>query len=544
MWRIVLGVFYVFIQKNVAAVNHHNVTLDPASRQLLDFKLMHPRPIGVWATSAGYPIEVRETVTLNTDVFNNPYFWDEQSSANHERIPERVVHAKGTAAFGYFLVTHDVSKYTKADVFNGVGKITEIHARFSRQSQSKGGSDLVRDAGGIAFKFYTNEGNLDILCRSFPVFPYRSAGDFTKIAHAGKRNPKTNLMDPNSNLDLITRMTDPLSEFLWLQSDFGLQNGYRKMDVYAIQTFEINNKHGDSYFARFNFKAEQGLELLTNEAARILRSRDPDYGARDLYNAIAVGNYPSWRLDMDVMSKHQVERLDYNPFDVTRTWKNGTYHTVTIGRAVLNRNIDNWFSEAEQALYDPGHLVPGIPGPVDDMFKARRFSYRDTQAYRLGINHNRIEVNRPEYKPRNYNRDGVPPNLDNMRDAPNYYPNAFNGPVPHVDVARPRDKIKIYDRNAVDLEPLSEFYNTRVTTEDHRERMAANIAELLVRSVELVQKNFLRILFLVDQDLGHRVAHALEVARKELIKNRPKLFVANPHPRILDIHENQCPAHH
>ncbi|XP_047988489.1 catalase-like [Leguminivora glycinivorella] len=502
------------------------------------------RPIGWWRTSAGSLVEVRDSVTLNTDIFRSQYFWDEQSSADHERVPERVVHALGIAARGYFQVTNDVSKYTRADVFNGIGKTTEIHVRFSRQSQNRGGADLVREAGGMAIKFYTDDGNLDMLCRSPPMFPYRAAGDFTKVAHVGERNPKTNLMDPNLLLDLLTRMTDPLNEFLYLQSDYGLQNGYRKMDAHAIQTYEIKNKHGDRYFARFHYITEQGLELLTNEAARVLRSKDADYGTRDLYNAIAVGDYPSWRLDMDVMPIHRAEKLDYNPFDVTRTWKNGTYHTVTIGRLVLNRNLDNWFTQAEEAIYNPGNLVPGIPGPVDDMFQARRFAYRDTQTHRAGINHNRIEINQPKYRPKNYDRDGTPPSLDNMKGAPHYYPNSFHGPIPHVDETRPREKIKIYDRNAVDLEPLSEFYNTRVTTEDHRRRMAANIAELLVQCVELVQKNFLRLLYLVDQDLGHRTEHALEVARKEAVKRRPQLFVASPHPRILDIHENRCPARH
>lgn len=488
-------------------------------------------------TSAGMPLEVRDTVALNTDVFNNEFFYDLQSSVDHQRIPERIVHTKGTGAFGYFEVTNDVSKYTKAEVFNGIGKKTKVVTRFAVQLQNTGGSDIVRETDSLVVKFYTNEGNFDLLCFNFPVYLYRDPNVFTITIHSSGRNPKTNLFDRTNVFEYFGYTPDSIHMLLWLLSDYGIPNGYRKMDAFPIQTYEVTNKHGESSFVRFNFRTEQGIELLSSSAARTLRAIDPDYSVRDLYNAIARGDFPAWRMEMDVISKSDIQKLDYNPFDVTRMWKNGTYHTVTIGRLVLNRNPDNFFKDVEQAAYNPGNLVPGIPGPRDVMFRARRFAYRDAQNYRLGINHNKIQVNCPLHS-KVYSRDGVPPVLDNMRDAPNYYQNSFHGPAPFVDVARPKESLLIYDRNAVDLQPSADFYNTFVTTEDHRIRMAENIALGILNIPELVQNRTLGILFLVDRDLGTRttvVLAALKLGRAALT---PALTVVGQTPRTLGLAQN------
>ncbi|KAI8441510.1 hypothetical protein MSG28_015098 [Choristoneura fumiferana] len=527
-------VFFFVVVDNAAGIDYSNSTLDPASRQLLDFKLRHPKPIGVLTTSAGMPVEVRDTVSLNTDVFDNAYFYDQQTSIDQEPIPERTVHAKGAGAYGYFEVTNDVSKYTSADVFNGIGKRTPVAVRFSLQVQDIGGVDLSRETHGLVAKFYTQEGNLDLLGLSFPVYLYRDPNGFTPIVHSFKRNPQTHLYDATARLNAVTLIPDSLPTLLWLFSDYGIVNGYRKFDVFPIHTYELSNKHGESHYVRFNFRTEQGLEFLTDEAASALRSQDPDYSERDLFNAISTGNFPSWRLDIDVMSEHQVKNLHYNPFDVTRMWENGTYHTVTIGRLVLNKNPDNFFKDVEQAAYNPGNLVPGIPGPPDVMFRARRLAYRDAQNNRLGINHNNIKVNCPLQR-KVYNRDGMPPVLDNMRDAPNYYQNSFNGPVPYVDVARPKNSLLIYDRNAVDLQVPADFYNKVLKTEGQKNRLAANLSRLIVRAIESVQKKILQLLTLIDRDLGHRVRTALVVTRAALVTQQPTLTVIEEYPKTLGL---------
>ncbi|XP_048006728.1 peroxisomal catalase 1-like [Leguminivora glycinivorella] len=534
-WPVVL--VCVAIANNAYGIEYLNVTLDAVQRQLEDFKLRHPKPIGVLTTSAGSPVDVRETVTLNTDFFNSQYFWDLQTSIDNERIPQRVVHARGTGAFGYFEVTNDVSKYTKADVFNGIGKRTPAFVRFSYLIQGRDGLDVVRETGALVSKFYTNDGNLDFLSLSFPVFLYNSPHLLHPLNHAFKRNPKTYVIDSTARLDAISHTPEAIHQILWLLSDFGIFNGYRHMNAFPIHAYEIVNKHGDSYFVRFNFISEQGLELLSERAAVALRSNDPDYSNRDLYDAIAAGNYPSWRLDIDIIPKAHITKLNYNPFDMGALWRNGTYHTVTIGRLVLNKNPDNNFKDSELAAFNPGNLVPGIPGPVDDMFKARRFSYRDAQAHRLGINHNNIEVNLPKYA-KTYNRDGVPPVLDNMKDAPNYYQNLFNGPVPFVDVARPKESPMIKFRQSTDLGESAYFYNTYVNTEGKRTRLATNIAGIMVNAVEEAQKEWLRIMYLVDRDLGARVEAALPLAEAQKILSRPRLVLVEENPKTYDLVPN------
>ncbi|XP_047991428.1 peroxisomal catalase 1-like [Leguminivora glycinivorella] len=518
-------------------IEYLNVTLDAVARQLQQFRADHPKPIGLLTTSGGEPVEVRKTVTLNTDYFNNQYFWDLQSAVDQERTPERTVHSRGTGAHGFFQVTNDVSKYTKADVFNGIGKKTPVFVRFSYLLQARGGTDMNRETGALTSKFYTNEGNLDFLSLNFPVFLYRSPHAFSPLAHAFNRNPKTFILDSTARLDNIIRKPETIIQILWLLSDYGIFNGYRKMNAFPIHTYEIVNKHGDSYFVRFKFMTEQGLELLTERAAIIIRAYDPDYSVRDLYDAIATGNYPSWRLDMDVIPKANITKLNYNPFDMLRLWTNGTYQTVTIGRLTLNKNPENNFKDVDQTAFHPGNLVPGIPGPVDDMYKARRFSYRDAQSYRLGINHNNILLNEPKYS-KIYNRDGHPPVRDNMKDAPNYYPNSFNGPVPYVDVSHPKERISIKSTQSIDLGEAAYFYNTYVNTEGKRTRMALNIAGIMVRAIEESQKKALEILYLVDRDLGSRVEAALPLAEAQKILTAPKLVLVEDDPKTYDVLPN------
>ncbi|XP_052741124.1 vegetative catalase-like [Bicyclus anynana] len=467
-------------------------------------------PIGLLTTSSGKLVDIRETITLNSDSFSNQHHIDLVTHINDERIPERVVHAKGGGAFGYFEVTHDVSKYTKAEVLNGVGKTTKVFVRFSAVLQNLGGNDAARDVRGLSVKFYSKEGIWDLLCLSTPVFFHRDPIDFPNFIHSVKRNPKTNLFDFSTRWDFITKKPEALNGFLHVLSDYGIPNGYRKMDAFAIHTFVINNKHGDKYFVKFNFRTEQGVEVLTtDEAARV--GRDPDHFNRDVYNAIEKKNYPAWRLEMDVMTMETIKHIDYNPFEVTRLWKKGTYITVPIGRLVLNKNPDNFFRTVELSAFNPANLVPGIPGPMDNLFRTRRSSYRDAQTYRLSINHNKIKINQPLYW-KVYNRDGKPPVEENMNDAPNYYPNSFSGPVPYIDPARPKERFTVFDSNAIDLEPASYFYNHYLCDDGQRQRLVNNTARTLVSVSPDLRRRVIRLLTLTDPQLGMKVEAGLEVA--------------------------------
>ncbi|CAK1585208.1 unnamed protein product [Parnassius mnemosyne] len=505
-----------------ASYTYENKT-DPATRQLYEFRKEHPEPIGLLTTSSGYPVEIRDTITLNTDIFSNTFFVDSILHLDHERVPERVVHAKGTAALGYFEVTSDVSKYTKADVFNGIGKKTPVVGRFSSVAQNKGGNDLAREFKGLSVKFYTQEGNLDLLCLNVPVFVLKDPEYFVHFAHASKRNPRTDLFDDTAKLDLLTLRPEMLHGSLWMLSDYGIPNGYRKMDAFAIHTFEVNNRQGEKYFVRFNFRTEQGIENLSSDEAIKISGEDQDYYNRDLYNAIAMKNYPIWILEMDVMTYEDILNLNYDPFDITVLWKKGTYQTVQIGRLIFNENPDNMFRISEQSAFNPGNLVPGIPGPFDNVFKSRRLSYQDTQIHRLGINRNRIEVNCPIYR-KAYNRDGYPPVKDNMRDAPNYFPNSFSGPVPFVDASRPKERLWIMESNAVDLEEASYFYNYVLENDEHRDRLANNTVKLLLQNPPFIQRRLINLFYLVDQHLGEQVSNKLYRALKTDITRNPKVL--------------------
>lgn len=470
------------------------------------------KPIGVHTVSSGKFVEIRESVALNSDAFSNPYHIDLFSHVHAERIPERVMNAVGTSAFGYFKVTNDVSKYIKADLFNGVGKKTPVAVRFSTAFQNLGGGELVREFKGFSVKFYTKEGNFDIVGANYPVYFHRDPLDFPHFLHALKRNPKTNLYDYTARWDFATKKPELIHATLWQLSDYGIPNGYRKMNGYAVHTYEINNKHGDIYFVKFNFRSEQGIENLSDYEAQNIAKRDAAYYTRDLYDAIENKTYPSWRLEMDVMTLDDIKKVDYNPFELTRLWKKGTYHTVTIGRLVLDKNVDNVFRVNEQLAFNPGNLVPGIPGPMDALFKSRRNSYRDSQVYRLNVNSNKIEVNSPLYW-KVYNRDGRPPVKSNMRDAPNYYPNSFNGPIPFVNPSRPNQRFTIYDTNSVDLAPASYFYN-HYLDRDQQIRLVNNTIPTLVPAPPEIQRRVIRLLTLTEPELGRKVADALQDALK------------------------------
>ncbi|XP_050348922.1 catalase-like [Nymphalis io] len=502
-----------YVQCNDNELYEYYNRTDRATCQLYEFKMEHPKPIGILTTSSGKLVEIRETIGLNSDVFSNQFNIDLITHTNAERIPERVVHAKGTAAFGYFEVTNDVSQYTKAEVFNGVGKKTPVVVRFSSVGQNLGGNDLAREIKGMAVKFFTKEGNLDLVSLSFPVFFHRDPIDFPHFIHALKRNPKTNLFDLSARWDFITKKPEALHGLLWLLSDYGIPNGYRKMDAFPIHTYQINNKQGGSHFVKFNFRTEQGLENLPSNEAEAIAARDLDYYNRDLYNAIENKKYPAWTLEMDIMSFEDIKKIDYNPFEVTRLWKKGTYHTVPIGRLVLDRNPDNFFRVSELSAFNPGNLVPGIPGPLDQLFKTRRSSYRDTQIYRLGVNHNRIEVNIPLYW-KVYNRDGKPPVKDNMKDAPNYYPNSFNGPVPYVDPSRPKERLTVFEVNAVDLDQ-PEYFIKHYLRRDQRARLINNTIPTLVPVAPYLQRRAIRLLTLTDPSLGREVSEKLQEALKQ-----------------------------
>ncbi|KAJ0183153.1 hypothetical protein K1T71_001129 [Dendrolimus kikuchii] len=512
--------FCLLLYCDAVIISHYvNFTLEPDTLQLPEFRERHPLPIGLLTSSAGEPVDLRDMVTLNTEVFNRQFHLETILHLDGERTPERVVHAKGIGAYGYFEVTNDVSEYTKADVFNGVGKKTPVFARFSTQIASLGGNDVERTTKSIAAKFYTKEGNLDFLGIHIPIFAFNDPVLFTSFARATRRNPRTGIPDPTLLWDLVVMRPELMHIILWLQSDVGIPNGYRKMDNFLIHPYEINNAKGETFYVKFNFRSELGLDNLTSTEAQIITGETLDYYNRDLYNAIAEKNYPSWRIEMDVMTMEDLKTVEYNPFDHTVLWKPGTYHTVPIGRMVLNRHVENHFKDSEQSAFNPANLVPGIPGPIDFLFKARRVSYLDTQNYRLSRNHNNILVNKPKFA-MTYTRDARPPNSHNMMDVPNYFPNSYSGPAPLVDETKPKQIILPLTSQAVDLGETNNFYNVVVESDAHRQRIADNIAATLLTVNAMTLKNVIWLLTLTDPDLGHRTKMSLKEQRSARATHR------------------------
>lgn len=468
-------------------------------------------------SSAGAPIEYKDaTVTLNNPLLFNEYFMDSLTHLVRERIPERLVHAKAAGAFGFFEVTHDITDICKAKLFSKVGKKTPVAVRFSPVVVERGGIDTSRDARGFAIKFYTEDGNFDIAGFNTPIYVYKDPLLFTAFVRTQKRNPATNLIDGNMLWDYLTLRPEGLYMFLLVFGDRGIPDGYRHMPGFGIHTYQVVNEHGESTFIRFHFIPDAGIKNLRSEEARQIAALDPDYATRDLYNAIANGNPPSWTVSIQVLTLHDVKNAGFDVFDVTKALPLDDYPLRPLGRFVLNKNPINYFAEIEQLAFSPSTLVPGILGAPDKVFEARRMAYRDAQYYRLGANFNRIPVNCPiQTKVLAYNRDGRPPVKDNDRDIPNYFPNTFNGPQPYKDVKRPQ-LLEIYQDQPNNFDQARELY-TEEMTKDERSRLVANILFSLGGVAQNLQDRAVKLFTVIHPDLGNRI-------RQGLLANRTRNY--------------------
>ena len=372
---------------------------------------------------------------------------------NRERIPERVVHAKGSAAFGTFTVTHDISKYTKAKVFSHIGKQTEMILRFSTVGGEKGSADTERDPRGFSMKFYTEDGNWDLVGNNTPVFFVKDPKKFSDFIHTQKRDPFTNMKSPTMMWDFWSLNPESLHQVLILMSDRGTPYGYRHMHGFGSHTFSLINAQNERFYVKFHFITQQGIKNFTNEEATAMKGIDPDFAQRDLLENIENGNFPKWKLQIQVMPENEAKTYHLNPFDLTKVWPHGDYPLIDVGEIELNRNPDNYFQDVEQAAFAPSHIVDGIGYSPDKMLQGRLLSYPDAQRYRLGANYEQIPVNRCPYMTNNYQRDGQMRVDDNGGRRPNYYPNSFDNTVADQSYREPAWELESltadwYDRNA------------------------------------------------------------------------------------------------
>lgn len=344
---------------------------------------------------------------------------------DREVIPERRMHAKGSGALGTFTVTADISQFSKAKLFSDIGKQTPVMVRFSTVAGERGAADAERDIRGFAVKFYTEEGNWDLVGNNTPVFFFRDPLRFPDLNHAVKRDPRTGMRSANNNWDFWTLLPEALHQVTIVMSDRGIPKSYRTMHGFGSHTFSFINAENERVWVKFHFRSQQGIENLTDAEAASLIGADRESHQRDLYEAIESGDFPRWMLCVQIMTEAQARLHKHNPFDLTKVWPHADYPMVEVGVLELNRNPDNVFAEVEQAAFSPANIVPGIGFSPDKMLQARLFSYGDAQRYRLGVNFNAIPVNAPKCPFHSYHRDGAMRTDGNLGSTLHYYPNSY-----------------------------------------------------------------------------------------------------------------------
>ena len=476
-------------------------------------------------TGSGMPVDDdQNSATAGPDgpvLMQDVHLTEKLAHFDRERIPERVVHAKGAGAHGFFEVTADVTEYTRASFLSEVGKRTDVFVRFSTVGGEKGSADSERDPRGFAVKFYTEEGNYDLVGNNTPVFFIRDPLKFPDFIHTQKRDPASNLKDPDMFWDFLSLTPESLHQVTILFSDRGTPRTYRNMNGYSSHTYMWYNESGDYVWVQYHFKTEQGIENFTGEEADEMRGTDPDHATRDLYEAIEQGDFPSWRLEMQIMTPEEAESYRFDPFDITKVWPHEDFPPIEIGRMVLNRNPENYFAEVEQAAFAPANLVPGIGPSPDKMLQGRLFSYPDTQRHRLGPNYHLLPINAPKCPMHSYQRDGAMRHDDNDGGGPNYWPNSFGGPgpdpsyaVPAIDVAGMAAR-HAYELADVDFVQPGNLYRDVMTDQD-RENLVSNIVDHLSGAQQRLQLRQCALFYKADEDYGTRVAEGLGLDLEEV----------------------------
>jgi catalase len=442
---------------------------------------------------------------------------------NRERIPERVVHARGSGAYGYFEVTDDVTGFTYADFLSAVGRRTEVFLRFSTVADSLGGADAVRDPRGFAVKFYTEEGNYDLVGNNTPVFFIKDPIKFPDFIHSQKRDPFTGRQEPDNVWDFWAHAPEATHQVTWLMGDRGIPASYRHMNGYGSHTYQWTNAEGEAFFVKYHFKTNQGVRSLSSEQAAEIAGKDANSHQTDLLQAIERGVNPSWTLYVQVMPAAEAADYRFNPFDLTKVWPHQDFPLQRVGRLVLDRNPDNVFAEVEQAAFSPNNFVPGIGPSPDKMLQGRLFAYADAHRYRLGVNHTLLTVNAPKATTaQNYGRDGFMAANSQGRAAKNYEPNSYDGPV---ETGRPLSApLALTGHTGTHEAPLhtkdDDFFQAgelyRLMSAEERSRLIANIAGGLsqVSRDDVIEKNLTHF-HAADPEYGSRVEEAVRALRED-----------------------------
>lgn len=468
-------------------------------------------------TAAGAPVVDNQNIMTagprGPALLQDIWLIEKLAHFDREVIPERRMHAKGSGAYGTFTVTQDITRYTRAKLFSQVGKKTDLFLRFSTVAGERGAADAERDIRGFAVKFYTEEGNWDLVGNNTPIFFMRDPLKFPDLNHAVKRDPRTNMRSEKNNWDFWTLLPEALHQVTIIMSDRGIPASYRHMHGFGSHTFSFINAQMERFWVKFHFRTHQGIKNLTNEEAEAIISKDRESHQRDLYESIENGDFPKWTLYIQVMPEKEAAQVPYNPFDLTKVWPHKDYPLIEVGVLELNRNPDNYFAEVEQAAMNPANVVPGISFSPDRMLQARLFSYGDTHRYRIGVNHHQIPVNAPRCPVHGYHRDG-PMRVDgNFGSTIGYEPNSYGQWQEQPDFREPPLSVEgaaDHWNHREDTDYYSQVGNLfRLMKKDEQQRLFQNTADAMGNAPEEIKRRHIANCMQADLRYGEGVAKAL-----------------------------------
>ncbi|MDR2673002.1 MAG: catalase [Coriobacteriales bacterium] len=473
-------------------------------------------------TAAGAPVpnntDVMTAGKLGPVLLQDVWHLEKMAHFTRENIPERRMHAKGSGAFGTFTVTHDISAYTCASVFEGVGKQTPVFVRFSTVAGERGAADAERDIRGFATKFYTDQGNWDLVGNNTPVFFIRDPHKFSDLNRAVHRDPKTNLRSAQNNWDFWSCLPEAIHQVTIVMSDRGIPVGYRNMHGFGSHTFSFINKDKKRVWCKFHWVCQQGIKNYSDAEAAEVVAHDRESSQTDLFNAIEAGDFPTWELNVQIMTEEQAQKHPESPFDITKVWKHGDYPLMPVGTLELNRNPENYFVDVEQAAFNPANVVPGISYSPDKLLQGRLFAYGDAHRYRLGVNNDLIPVNRPLVPTHSYHRDGQMRVDANYGAAAGYTPNSVGEWVEQTEFAGTIDPPLPLDGAADRYSPYIDddcFHQPgdlwRLLTSEKKLLLIDNTARNIEPVTQNIKDRHAAHCYLCDPDYGMAIAEAIGV---------------------------------
>lgn len=471
---------------------------------------------------AGAPVvNDHDTMTAGPrgpQMFQDVWLFEKHAHFNREVIPERRMHAKGSGAWGTFKVTHDITKYSKAKIFSEIGKETEMFARFSTVAGERGAADAERDIRGFALKFYTEDGNWDMVGNNTPVFFFRDPKRFIDLNHAVKRDPRTNMRSPNTNWDFWSSLPESLHQVTITMSDRGIPASYRYMHGHGSHTYSLINAQNERVWVKFHFRSQQGILNITDQEAEKVVGMDRESHQRDLYEAIENGKFPRWTMFIQVMTEEEASQREQNPFDLTKVWPKDEFPFIEVGYFELNRNPDNYFHDVEQVAMNPSHVVPGIGFSPDRMLQTRLNTYGDAQRYRLGVNHHSIPVNSPRGmdNPHTFHRDGQMRVDGNNGSELHYVPNSFENfqdyHEEHEEPIQAGGDIKFWDFREDDHDYFTQPGQLfRAMTPEQQLVLFENTARNMGDSTLQIKYRHIVHCYMADPAYGEGVAKALGI---------------------------------